>query len=266
MIRRIAYIVALLLTFAVASAAGATLQSDVLAAARFEQHIGTRLPLKTAFIDSTGKQLTLADAIAGKPTILVLAWYGCPNLCALLLDNLTASLAKINRQAGKDYHLVVVGIDPKEGREDAAAIRNRLLRRPAAPANGQGWYFLSGAEQQIASVARASGFEYAYDADSAQYSHPTGLVMVTPNGVISRYLMGIDFTPRDLRLALSETSGGKLGSPVDNLLLRCFGFDPTTGKYSLRIMVVTRIVCSAFVVLLLFFLLVWLRRKQREVV
>lgn len=264
MITRIVYIAALFLTLGVTHAAGATLQSDALAAARFEQHIGTRLPLKTAFTDSTGTQLTLADAIDGKPTILVLAWYGCPNLCSLLLDNLTASLAKISRQPGKDYHLVVIGIDPNEGREDAAAMRNRLLHKPGVPASGQGWYFFSGNEAQIASIARASGFEYAYDADSAQYSHPTGLVMVTPGGVIGRYLMGIDFAPRDLRLALSETSGGKLGSPVDNLLLRCFGFDPTTGQYSLRIMQLTRIVCSVFVVLLLFFLLVWLRRGRRR--
>lgn len=249
----------------IASAAGGP-QEQSLTAAGFQQNIGEKLAVGTKFLDDNGLVTTLNDALNGKPAILVFAWYDCPNLCSILLDDLTANLEKLSWQAGKEYSLVVIGIDPGQGVEEAAAVRRRLAKRLKRPASEEGWHFLSGGKQEISLLAEQSGFEYAWDDKSKQYSHPTGLVLVTPEGVIGRYLMGIQFAPDSLRTALAETSGSQLGDVVDALLLRCFSFDPASGQYTLRVLEVTRVAGSGFVLLLLLaFGIYWYRDRRRAV-
>jgi protein SCO1 len=203
-----------------------------------DQKLGDKIPLDLTFNDEHGKPVKLAEFFDGnkKPVILSLVYYKCPTLCTLELNDLNRGMNGLSTlSAGDDYQVVTISFDPREG--PAVALDKKIdymasYRRPHAE---EGWHFLTGNADSIKKLADAMGFHYKYDANFDQYVHPNGLMVLTPKGVISRYFFGIDYELKDLRLSLEEASGDKIGTLTDQLLSYCFHYDPTSGKYSFRI-------------------------------
>jgi protein SCO1/2 len=200
-----------------------------------DQKLNQSIPLDLAFRDEHGKPVQLGEYFGKKPVILSMVYYNCPMLCTQVLNGLESGLKLIPMDIGKQFDVVTVSIDPLERpvlAEAKQALYTGLYGRPGAAA---GWHFLTGDEQQIRQLANAVGFRYAYDPDSKQFAHASAITLLTPEGKISRYFYGIEFPSRDLRLGLVEASAGKIGSPVDQVLLFCYHYDPSTGKYGLLI-------------------------------
>jgi protein SCO1 len=197
----------------------------------FDQHIGQKVPLAAKFHDESGKAVTLGDYFGKKPVVLSFAYFTCPMLCGLSLQGLSSSLKGMNLDAGRDFEVLTVSFEPRETPEMARAKKDAALSRYGRPGAAAGWHFLTGDEQAIGDLTRTAGFRYEWDAASKQYAHATGVVVLTPDGQIARYLFGVEYAPRDLRLSLVEASQGKLGSVVDQLLLLCYHYDPKAGRY-----------------------------------
>jgi protein SCO1/2 len=181
----------------------------------FEQKIGAPVPLDAEFVDSTGKKVHLGDYFGDKPVVLALVYYECPMLCTMVLNGLTSSLGVLTFEAGKDFELVVISFNPNETPELAAAKRKNYMARFPRPVDDAGWHFLTGDEANIRRITEAVGFKYVYDEETKQYAHATGITVLTPKGQVSRYLFGIEYAPKDLRLALVESANDKLGTVVD---------------------------------------------------
>ncbi|HSO07898.1 MAG TPA: SCO family protein [Pelomicrobium sp.] len=196
-----------------------------------EQRLGAPLPLGAALRDEAGRRVRLGDYFADRPVILVPGYYHCPNLCGSVWLGLQAALRQLPLAAGQDYTVVAVSVDPRETPTAARAWRNRHLPASWTP-DSRGWQLLTGDEAAIGAVMRAAGFRYAYDAAQDQYAHAAVVVVATPDGRVSRYLFGVRYGADDLRLALVEAGGGRLGSIADRLLLLCYHYDPATGRYS----------------------------------
>jgi len=208
---------------------------DLLKDVGVDQKLNQSVPLNLTFRDEHGKPVQLAQYFGQKPVILSLVYYNCPMLCTQVLNGLESSLKLIPLDIGKQFEVVTVSIDPTERpilAEAKQALYTGLYGRPNA---AQGWHFLTGDEQQIRQLANAVGFRYAYDPGSKQFAHASAIMVLTPEGKISRYFYGIQFPSRDLRLGLVEASEGKIGAPVDQVLLFCYHYDPSTGKYGLLI-------------------------------
>lgn len=197
-----------------------------------DQRLDAQIPLELAFIDETGKPVKLAEYCTDKPVILVLAYYRCPMLCTLVLNDLAKTMSQMPLALGKDYRVVTVSFDPHETWPLAAEKRKHYLESFHGPGSGAGWHFLTGDAEAITKLTQAVGFRYVWDEEQKQYLHPSGITVLTPSGKISRYFFGIDYSPRDLRLALVEGSTGKIGTPTDQILLYCFHYDPNIGKYT----------------------------------
>ena len=197
-----------------------------------DQKIGQQLPLDLMFKDETGRDVRLGEYFGSKPVVLALAYYECPMLCTQVLNGMTGALKTLSFDAGKDFDVVVVSIDPRDGYHMAAAKKTTYLEHYGRPATAGGWHFLTGKDESIKPLAAAIGFHYAYDTNLKQFAHGAAIYVATPKGVISRYLLGIDFAPRDLRLALVEASNNQLGTVGDRVLLLCYHYDPSIGKYS----------------------------------
>jgi protein SCO1 len=224
-----------------------------------DQNLNTQLPLGAAFRDEAGREMPLASYFGSKPVILALVYYQCPMLCTQVLNGLVMSLRGMSLESGRDFEVVVVSIDPTETPDLAARKKAEYLRRYGKSSTG--WHFLTGNEPQIQSLAGAAGFRYAYDPKTKQFAHASAIMVVTPSGRLSRYFYGIEYAPRDLRLGLVEASGNKIGSPVDQLLLYCYHYDTSTGKYSAIVMNIVRLT-GALTLLLLGLLLIWLWRHD----
>ncbi len=204
----------------------------VLEKVDFEQFLGRQIPLDLRFRDEQGAEVTLGQYFQDRPVILSLTYYECPMLCSIVLNGLTSALRALPFDLGKEFVAVNVSFNPRETPEEASTKKAKYLaeyRRPGAEA---GWHFLTGEEDSIRRLTEAVGFRYAWDERSQQYAHAAGIVLLTPQGKIARYFYGVEFAPRDLRFGLIEASQGKIGSPVDKLLLFCFHYDPATGTYS----------------------------------
>ena len=180
--------------------------------------------------------MTLGDYFGRRPVILVLAYYECPMLCTQVLNGLVSAIGVLNFSVGKEFDIVTVSFDPGETPELARGKKAAYIERYKRAGAEGGWHFLTGSQHSITQLTRAVGFRYAYNAEVDQYAHPSGIIVATPDGRLSRYFYGIEYGPRDLRLALIDAADGKIGSPVDQLLLACFHYDPKSGKYSLAIM------------------------------
>lgn len=230
----------------------------------WQLHLGEAVPLETGFRDSDGTFLTLREALDSRPAVLVLLYYECPMLCDLVLQGLVSSLKAIDFLPGRDFTLVAISIDPDETTEMARHKRDGYLSRYGREVDSSGWKFLTGSEPAIRSVADAVGFGYTYLPASGEYAHAAGITLLTPRGVVSRYLFGIEFAPRDLRLALIEASEGRIGSAVDKFLLRCFHYDPTRGRYGFAILSAIRMSGILTVVLIGAFVIRWILRDRRR--
>jgi protein SCO1/2 len=197
----------------------------------FDQRIGERLPLDVVLRDETGASVRLGDYFGSRPVILVPAYYECPMLCTVVLNGVTATLRSLSFDVGKEFTVVTFSFNPRETSALAARKKAGYVGRYGRPGADAGWHFLTGDEDQIRRLTDAMGFRYTWDAAQQQYAHASGLVVATPDGRLSRYLYGVEFPARDLRLALVEASAGRLGTSVDALLLFCFHYDATTGRY-----------------------------------
>ncbi len=221
----------------------------------FEQHLGAQIPLAAAFVDEQGRPTTLADVQDGRASVIVMGYYECPNLCSAVRQSLLASLAKVGLVAGDDYRVIAVSIDPAETRGDSAAARASLAgtidERGGAVGAMRGWHFLTGAPGSTKQLADAIGFRYALDQATGQFAHPSGIVVVSPRGRVSRYFFGVDYPPATLRESLVAANGERVGSPVAALLLRCFHYDPATGRYSATVMDATRLLALASILALM---------------
>lgn len=245
----LARIVALLAALAAAFDACAYARPETLAAqAGFTQRMGIALPGALVFRDESDRAVRLGDYYGEVPIVLVFAWFGCRTLCPTVIGNLAETVSKTHLR-GDRYRVVVASIDPRDSPADAARMKRRAVVRDAAA-----WHFLTGREDMIDALASAAGFRYAYDADTHQYAHPAGFVILTPDGRVSRYFFGFDFVSSHLRDALRDAGKDAIATPVDRLLLLCFHFAPT-GRYSgdvqeaLRIASVLLVGCAlAFVV------------------
>ena len=229
-----------------------------------DQRLNEQVPLALVFHDESGRSVQLGDYFGSKPVILALVYYRCPMLCPLVLDGLVSSLRVLSFTAGDQFTVVVVSFNPRETPEFAAAKKETALQRYARPGAEGGWHFLTGEEQAIARLAGAVGFRYTYDAAQDQYAHASGIVVLTPQGKIARYFYGIEYAPRDLRLGLVEAAANKIGSPIDQLLLLCYHYDPARGKYSAVVVDAVRLGGAATVLALGTFLVVMWRRETRK--
>ncbi len=244
--RIVAAVLLLALAATTVAAAASTLTADTVKDLSFRQHPGTRLPLEATFRDEGGELVRLGDFFRGKPIVLVLEYLRCKSLCGFVLQDLAKALAQSSLAAGRDYQVVAISVDPRDGAAEARAARAAYLER-FGEADSAGWHFLTGMNRAIADVADAVGFRYRYDPEIEQYAHPAGLIVAAPDGTIARYVLGLDYRPLDLRLALTEAAAGAVASPASELLLLCYCYDPGTGRYSLAINNVTRILCGATV-------------------
>lgn len=200
-----------------------------------DQRLNESIPLGLQFNDEKGKPVELRQFFGSRPVILSLVYYNCPMLCTQVLNGLERSLKEVSLNLGKDYTVVTVSIDPTERPVLASAKQQLYAGMYGRPGGTQGWHFLTGDEPQIKQLASAVGFRYAYDPDSKQFAHASVIILLTPEGRISRYFYGITYPSRDLRLGLDDASEGKIGSPVDAVLLFCYHYDPATGKYGVVI-------------------------------
>jgi len=201
-----------------------------------DQHLDAQVPLDLNFRDETGAKVILGDYFGEKPVILVLAYYKCPMLCTLVLNGVAQGMRGMSFTPGADYNVVTVSFDPRETPSLAAAKKKTYVADYGRPGGAEGWHFLTGQADAIEKLTRAVGFRYAYDARQDQYIHASGIMILTPQGRISRYFYGIQFPSRDLRLGLVEASANKIGSPADEVLLYCFHYDPASGKYTASIL------------------------------
>ncbi len=257
------FIHSLLLVLVVAATAGAHDDGRPLAlrAVDFQQKLGEQAPLDTEFFDETGKTVMLGDYFGTRPVILTFAYYRCQDLCPLLLDGVLRTLRALSFSAGKEFEVVNISFDPHDTPALAEAKKSDLIRRYARAGAADGWHFLSGGESSIKRVTEAAGFRYNYEKDNDRFAHATGIMLLTPEGRFARYLYGIEFSPRDLRLGLLEASDGKIGKAIDQLLLFCYHYDPAMGKYSLMVTNLVRGATIATVLALGAFITLSLRRE-----
>ncbi|MBY0228549.1 MAG: SCO family protein [Gemmataceae bacterium] len=199
----------------------------------FTSRLGERLPADLAFTDETGKKVALGD-YRGKPFILVMAWYKCPRLCTLVLNDLVKGLRGIPFDVGREFDVVVASYDPTEPPALAKAKKDGYAEDYGRPGTEGGWHFLTGDKASIDALGEACGFRAVWD--GKQYAHGRGIAFITPNLLVARYSLDGTFPPRDLRLALIESSEGRVGSPMDRVLLMCFNYDPVTGAYSVAVL------------------------------
>lgn len=252
----------LLLPLLLLAPASAT-PNEVLQAVRIDQRLGAQAPLELMFRDEAGRLVRLSDCVAGKPTVLTLVYYECPNLCTEVLNGMAKGFEGLPFRIGREFNVISVSIDPLETPALAASKRRTYLKR-YGQASEDGWRFLTGDDASIRELADAVGFHYVYDPNLQQYAHASALILLTPKGRIARYLFGIDFDPKDLRLGLQEASENRIGNPVDQLLMRCYTFDPKTGKYSLALLTLVRLGGLATLGMLGFLIYRLIRSEQKR--
>jgi protein SCO1 len=229
----------------------------------FDQKLNAQVPLDLAFRDEAGRDVRLGDYCHGKPVILVLAYFRCPMLCSEVLNGLVRGMLDLPFDAGKDFEVVTVSFDPTETPEMATAKKHTYVQRYGKPGAAEGWHFLTGNPDSIRRLTEAVGFRYHYDAAHQQYAHASGIMVLTPTGKLSRYFFDIHFPPRDLRLGLVEASENRIGSPVDQVLLFCFHYDPVEGRYGPAVLNILRLLGGLTVLVLGIIMFVVWRREWR---
>ena len=229
-----------------------------------DQNLNAQIPLELKFKDETGQVVRLGQYFRDKPVVLALVYYECPGLCDLVLNGLSHTMEQISLSVGSDYQVVTVSFNPKESWQLATAKKANYIEKYHRPGAKEGWHFLTGDQAAIKSLTDTVGFHYNYDPISKQFAHASGIMVLTPEGKIARYFFGIEYKPRDFRLGLVEASANKIGSPADRVLLFCYHYDPTTGKYGMAITQVTRALGTATVLLLGGFVFIMLRRERHS--
>lgn len=209
-----------------------------------EQRLGEQLPLDAEFRDETGKLIKLGDLFGkGRPVVIAFVYYECPMLCSQVLNGLTGSLKGISFNAGKEFDVIAVSFDAAEfERSDLAATKKAgYMERYGRPGTETGWHFLTGSEESVKAITEAAGFSFKWDEESKQFAHSAAIMVATPEGKLSRYFYGIDYSPKDLKFGIMESAEARVGNPAEQLLLYCFHYDPSTGKYGLAILSLIRL-------------------------
>jgi protein SCO1 len=223
---------------------------DMLSRVGIAPKLNAQVPLDARLRDEQGADVRVGDLVQGKPVILALVYYQCPMLCGMAMEGLVRGLKNLPLDVGGDFTVLVVSFDPRETAPLAAAAKRTALDRYDRAGAESGWRFLTGEASETRRLADAVGFRYTFDDATNQYAHAAGLFVLTPEGLVSRFLGGVEYPPRDLKLALIEASNGKIGSTVDRVMLLCFHYDPADGKYGLAIMRVLRVAGLATVIAL----------------
>jgi protein SCO1/2 len=212
---------------------------QVLQKVGVSQHLNQQLPLDAAFVDESGKPVKLGDYFGKRPAILALVYYTCPMLCSEEMDGLTSSLEMVKLTPGKDFDVVIISIDPSDSPEQAAKSKALYVKRYGRPETASGWHFLTGQRPAIDAVTKATGFGYVRvpgpDGKLSQFAHASSIEIVTPEGKLAQYYLGVEYSPKDMLLGLIDASGNKIGSPVANILTYCYHYDPQTNKHSLMV-------------------------------
>jgi protein SCO1/2 len=230
----------------------------------FDQKLGVQVPLELAFRDETGRERPLAELFGKRPVILAPVYYRCPLLCNQLLNGLTRSLKPVALGAGKDFDVVAFSINPDETPELARPKKAAYLEQYDRPGSEPGWHFLTGNAMAIKGLAESIGFRYTFNPVTKLYAHAAGVVIVTPDGHIARYFYGIDFPPKELESELERAKAGRIGPPIGRLLLLCYDYDAATGKYTLSILRLIRVLGTATAIALASFMFVMFRREGRQ--
>ena len=232
------------------------------------QRLNGQLPLSITLTDDQGQQVQLASYFGKQPAILALVYYQCPMLCSEELNGLTGALQMVDEVPGRDFNVIVVSIDPSEGTDLAAAKKRSYLKRYGHPETAAGWHFLTGTQANIDALTKAVGFGYVKipgpDGKLNQYAHASSIQIVTPEGKMAQYYMGVEYSPKDLRLGLVEASSNRIGSPVDNILTYCYHYDPQTNKHSLIVARIVQLGGLLTICLLGGFMLVMFRRDYHD--
>jgi len=221
-----------------------------------EQHLDAQVPPGLTFRDDAGQTVKLGDYFGRKPLILNLVYYNCTMLCGEALAGLASAMRLVKFDVGNEFDVVTVSFDPRETPEMAAAKKKDYVGRYGRANAAAGWHFLTGEPDAINALTKAVGFQYQYDAKTNQYAHATAIMVLTPQGRISRYFYGVDFPPKDLRMGLVEASQGKIGNAVDAVLLYCYHYDPETGKYGAMVANILRLAAAATIVVMGSFLFI----------
>jgi protein SCO1/2 len=221
-----------------------------------EQHLDAPVPDDLTFRDETGKPVKLGDYFGHKPLILNLVYYNCTMLCGEALAGLASALRMVKFDVGNEFDVITVSFDPRETPEMAAAKKKDYVGRYGRAHAAAGWHFLTGQPDSINALTKAVGFQYHYDAKTNQYAHATAIMVLTPQGRISRYFYGVDFPPKDLRMGLVEASQGKIGNAVDAVLLYCYHYNPETGKYGAMVTKILRLAAAVTVLIMGIFLFI----------
>ena len=234
-----------------------------------EQRLGVSLPLDAVFKDENGREVKLAEYFSkGRPIVLALVYYECPMLCNQVLNGLTGSMKGVSLDAGKDYDVVAISFDARENDKPELAKNKKAsyVERYGRPGTDAGFHFLTGSQESIDAVTKAAGFTYEWDEKSNQFAHASGVMIANPDGKLSRYLYGIDYSPKDLKFGIIESADNKIGSATDQLLLYCYHYDPSTGKYGFAVLSAMRV--GGIVTLLgmgLMGFVFWRRNKNKAV-
>jgi len=236
---------------------------EILKEIGIDQRLDAPLPLDLPLRDEAGRAVNLGDYFGKRPVVLALVYYNCPMLCTQVLNGLVAALNVMSLDAGRDFDVVAVSFDARETPAMAAAKKDAYLTRYKRPNAADGWHFLTGDAASIARLTKAAGFRFKYDEVRDQFAHASAIMVATPDGRLARYFYGIEYAPRDLRLGLVEASAGRIGTPVDQILLYCFHYDPSNGKYGAVVINMIRLAGVATLLVLLAALVLMSRRRAR---
>jgi protein SCO1 len=240
----------------------ASAQPEMLRGVGIDQKLDAQVPLDLVFRNEQGAEVTLGSLLRGKPVVLNLVYYECPMLCTLVLNGLLSSMKALPFTAGDEFDVITLSFDPRETPALAAQKKATYLEQYRRPAAEHGWHFLTGDAASIEQLAAAVGFRYRYDPQRKEFAHAAGLTVLTPQGVVARYLFGVEFAPRDLKFALMEAAENRIGTPIDQLLLLCYHYDPSSGRYSTAVLTGLR-AGAVLTVLALGGFIFWTVRRER---
>jgi protein SCO1 len=251
---------------AVPSGAGPAAQNmpSVLQNVGFEPQLNAHLPLDLAFRDETGRSVQLREYFTQKPVLLALVYYGCPMLCNQTEQGVVGALRMLSFNPGRDYEVVFVSFDPRESPNMAAQKKESAMAHFRRPETASGWHFLTGSKDSIDALTKGANFRYSFDEKSNLFAHAAGIMLLTPDGRISRYFYGVEYPARDVRLGLVDASAGKIGTPIDRALLFCYQYDPTTARYSASVLKIIRLGGVLTILALVVGMLIF-RRRDRDI-
>jgi protein SCO1/2 len=207
----------------------------------FDPQLNAQIPLDLPFVDENGSNVQLRDYFKQKPVVLAFVYYGCPMLCNQVEQGVVGSLRMLSFTPGRDYEVVFVSFDPRESPDMAAQKKKSALEHFRRPETASGWHFLTGTKESIDAATKAANFRYSFDAKTNLFAHASGIMLLTPDGRISRYFYGVEYPGRDMRLGLVDASAGKIGTPIDRVLLFCYQYDPSLATYSASILKIIRL-------------------------